>query len=166
MFFVIFVSIILFFFIRVQNPVYRVLIRIALIPVIAGISYEIIRLAGRSDNIFVKIISAPGMLLQRLTTKEPSLEQLEVAIIATKHALSDLFPDFDRAAYEAKDGYAETAEKDAAPVTESAPDGTVDGEIDGTVDDAVATQTDRADDGAEPTERGATPSDAAANEKA
>lgn len=80
MFFVIFVSIILFFFIRVQNPVYRVLIRIALIPVIAGISYEIIRLAGRSDNIFVKIISAPGMLLQRLTTKEPDRSMVEVAI--------------------------------------------------------------------------------------
>ena len=80
MFFVIFVSIILFFFIRVQNPVYRVLIRIALIPVIAGISYEIIRLAGRSDNIFVKIISAPGMLLQRLTTKEPDKSMVEVAI--------------------------------------------------------------------------------------
>lgn len=80
MFFVIFVSIILFFFIRVQNPVYRVLVRIALIPVIAGISYEIIRLAGRSDNILIKIISAPGMLLQRLTTKEPDESMVEVAM--------------------------------------------------------------------------------------
>lgn len=80
MFFVVFVSIILFFFIRVQNPVYRVLIRIALIPVIAGISYEIIRLAGRSDNIFVRIISAPGMLLQKLTTKEPDESMVEVAM--------------------------------------------------------------------------------------
>ena len=80
MFFVIFVSIILFFFIRVENPVYRVLIRIALIPVIAGISYEIIRLAGRTDNIFIRIISAPGMLLQRLTTKEPDESMVEVAI--------------------------------------------------------------------------------------
>lgn len=80
MFFVVFVSIILFFFIRVQNPVYRVLLRIALIPVIAGISYEIIRLAGRSDNIIIKIISAPGMLLQRLTTKEPDESMAEVAI--------------------------------------------------------------------------------------
>lgn len=80
MFFVVFVSIILFFFIRVQNPVYRVLIRIALIPVIAGISYEIIRLAGRSDNIFVRIISAPGMLLQKLTTKEPDESMIEVAM--------------------------------------------------------------------------------------
>lgn len=80
MFFVVFVSIILFFFIRVENPVYKVLLRIALIPVIAGISYEIIRLAGRSDNIFIKIISAPGMMLQRLTTKEPDKSMVEVAI--------------------------------------------------------------------------------------
>ena len=69
--FVMLVSVILFFFIRVDNPVYRVLIRIALIPVIAGISYEIIRLAGKSNNILVRIISAPGMWLQGLTTKEP-----------------------------------------------------------------------------------------------
>ena len=80
MFFVIFVSIILFFFIRVDNVLYRVLLRVVLIPVIAGISYEIIRLAGRSDNLFVKIISAPGMLLQRLTTKEPDEDMVEVAI--------------------------------------------------------------------------------------
>ena len=58
----------------------KVLLRIALIPVIAGISYEIIRLAGRSDNILVRIISAPGMLLQRLTTKEPDESMVEVAM--------------------------------------------------------------------------------------
>lgn len=80
MFLVVFVSIILFFFIRVQNPALRVVLRIALVPVIAGISYEIIRLAGRSDNIFIKIISAPGMWLQKLTTKEPDREMAEVAI--------------------------------------------------------------------------------------
>ena len=80
MFFVIFVSIILFFFIRVDSTLYKVLLRIVLIPVIAGISYEIIRLAGRSDNIFVTIISAPGMLLQKLTTKEPDEQMIEVAI--------------------------------------------------------------------------------------
>lgn len=84
LFLVVFVSIILFFFIRVDNPAYRILLRIALIPVIAGIAYEIIRLAGRSDNIFVKIISAPGMLLQRLTTKEPDESMVEVAIAAVE----------------------------------------------------------------------------------
>lgn len=84
MLFVMFVSVVLFFFIRVENPVYRVLIRIALIPVIAGISYEIIRLAGRSNNILVRIISAPGMWLQRLTTREPDESMVEVAIVAVE----------------------------------------------------------------------------------
>lgn len=82
--FVMLVSIVLFFFIRVDQPVYRVLIRIALIPVIAGISYEIIRLAGRSNNILVRIISAPGMWMQRLTTKEPDESMVEVAIAAVE----------------------------------------------------------------------------------
>ena len=80
LFFVMFVSIILFFFIRVPNPALKVLLRIALIPVMAGISYEIIRLAGRSDNIFIQLISAPGMMLQRLTTKEPDESMVEVAM--------------------------------------------------------------------------------------
>ncbi len=84
MFLVMFVSIILFFFIRVQNPLQRVVIRILLIPVIAGISYEIIRWAGRSNNIFVCILSAPGMWIQRLTTKEPDESMAEVAIKAVE----------------------------------------------------------------------------------
>ncbi len=84
MFFVMFVSIILFFFIRVSNPVEKVVLRILLIPVIAGISYEIIRLAGRTDNVFVKLLSAPGMMIQRLTTKEPTREMVEVAIASVE----------------------------------------------------------------------------------
>lgn len=82
--FVMLVSVVLFFFIRVDNPVYKVLLRIALIPVIAGISYEIIRLAGKSDNILVRIISAPGMWLQGLTTKEPDEDMVKVAIAAVE----------------------------------------------------------------------------------
>jgi len=78
--FVMIVSIIVFLFITVSNPVYKVLLRIALLPVIAGISYECIRLAGRSDNIIVRILSAPGLCLQLLTTKEPSEDMIEVAI--------------------------------------------------------------------------------------
>ena len=84
MFFVLFVSIILFFFIRVENPVYKVLLRVALMPVVAGISYEIIRLAGRSNNPIVWLLSLPGMLIQRLTTKEPDREMVEVAIAAVE----------------------------------------------------------------------------------
>ena len=56
--FVVFVSAVLFFFIRVESPIWRVALRILLIPVIAGIAYEIIRLAGKSDNILVRILSA------------------------------------------------------------------------------------------------------------
>lgn len=84
LFLVMFVSIILFFFIRVENPVEKIALRIILIPVIAGISYEIIRWAGRSDNVIVKILSAPGMWLQRLTTKEPDESMVEVAIASVE----------------------------------------------------------------------------------
>lgn len=74
------VSIIFFMFIKTPNPVLRVVLRIVLLPVVAGVSYEVIRFAGRFDNVFVNIISAPGMLLQRLTTREPDDEMIEVAI--------------------------------------------------------------------------------------
>jgi len=80
LFFVLFVSIILFFFIRVDNMALKVLFRILLIPVIAGISYEIIRLAGRTENILINILSGPGLLLQKITTKEPDDDMIEVAI--------------------------------------------------------------------------------------
>lgn len=83
-FFVLFVSIILFFFIRVENPVQRLVLRILLIPVIAGISYELIRLAGRTDNLFIRILSAPGMLLQKLTTREPDDSMIEVGIASVE----------------------------------------------------------------------------------
>lgn len=81
MLFVMMVSIVLFMFIKVDDPFMRVGVRILLVPIIAGISYEIIRLAGNnSSNILVKIISAPGMWLQTLTTKEPTEDMVEVAI--------------------------------------------------------------------------------------
>ncbi|MCH5274742.1 MAG: DUF1385 domain-containing protein [Lachnospiraceae bacterium] len=84
LFFVMFISIILFFFIRVNHPALRVVLRILLIPVVAGISYELIRLAGRSENIFVRLLSAPGMWIQRLTTKEPTKDMVEVAIASVE----------------------------------------------------------------------------------
>ncbi len=83
-FFVLIVSIVLFFFIRTENPFLRVVYRLLLMPVVAGISYEIIRLAGRSNNILVRIISAPGMLVQRMTTREPDESMVEVAIKAVE----------------------------------------------------------------------------------
>lgn len=84
LFIVMVVSIIFFIFIDVTSPVLRVVIRLLLIPVIAGVSYELIRLAGRSESKFVQIISYPGMLMQRLTTKEPDAEMVEVAIAAVE----------------------------------------------------------------------------------
>ncbi len=104
MFFVLFVSIILFFFIRVDNVFLKVLLRVALMPVIAGISYELIRLAGRTDNIIVRILSAPGMLIQRMTTKEPDRKMIEVAIASVEAV-------FDWKAYLKENfGYLEEAE--------------------------------------------------------
>lgn len=82
--FVVLISVVLFFFIRVDNRLLRLVIRLLLVPVIAGISYEVLRLAGRFDNIIVKIISAPGLLVQRLTTKEPDEDMIEVAIAAVE----------------------------------------------------------------------------------
>lgn len=80
--FVMLVSIILFFFIRVDSPVMRVVLRILLIPVIAGISYELIKWAGNSDNPIVCLLSKPGLWLQNLTTKEPDDSMIEVGIQA------------------------------------------------------------------------------------
>lgn len=84
LFIVMVISIIFFIFIRVTSPVLRVVIRLLLIPVIAGVSYEVIRLAGRSDSKFVQMISYLGMLMQRLTTKEPDAEMVQVAIAAVE----------------------------------------------------------------------------------
>ena len=82
--FVMMVSIVLFFFIRVRNPIARVGLRILLLPVISGISYELIRFAGSSDNHVIALLSKPGLILQGLTTKEPDDRMLEVAIASVE----------------------------------------------------------------------------------
>lgn len=78
--FVMLISCIVIFFIQSDSQIVKIVMRIALIPVIAGISYEILRLAGSSDNVFVNMISKPGLWLQNLTTKEPDDSMIEVAI--------------------------------------------------------------------------------------
>lgn len=83
-FIVLFISIIFFIFIRVDNMWLKVLYRIVLVPVIAGVSYEFIRFAGKSDNIIINILSKPGMILQKLTTKEPDDSMIEVAIASVE----------------------------------------------------------------------------------
>lgn len=113
--FVMLVSVILFMFIRVSNPALRLVLRLALVPVIAGISYEIIRLAGKSDNFLVRIISAPGMWLQKLTTREPDDSMIEVAIASVeavfdwKAYLKETF-DYDIDAWEKKEKEEEAKE--------------------------------------------------------
>ena len=78
------IGIILLFIVRAESPLMRVVIRIALLPVIAGISYEVLKLAGRSENKFVNLLSKPGLAIQKLTTKEPDDSMIEVAIQAVE----------------------------------------------------------------------------------
>ena len=82
--FVMLISIIMFFFIRTDSHVLRVVLRIVLIPVISGVSYEIIRLAGTSSNPIITFISKPGLWMQLMTTDEPDDEMLEVGIASVE----------------------------------------------------------------------------------
>lgn len=84
LFLVMAISIVFFILIPVEQPVLKIVVRLLLIPVIAGVSYEVLKFAGRHDGIFVKIVSAPGMALQKLTTKEPDEKMAEVAIKAVE----------------------------------------------------------------------------------
>ncbi len=82
--FVVIISIILFLFIRVDSHTLRLVIRLLLVPVIAGVSYEVLRLAGRYDNPVINILSKPGMWMQGLTTKEPDDEMIQVGIASVE----------------------------------------------------------------------------------
>ena len=95
LFFVLAIGIILLLLIRVESPVMRVAMRIAVLPVIAGISYEVLKLAGRSENPVVNLLSKPGLAVQKLTTKEPDDSMIEVAIQAVEAV-------FDWRAYESE----------------------------------------------------------------
>lgn len=89
LFLVVFISIIVGSFISWDNPAIRMLLKLALIPVVVGTSYELIKLAGRSDGILTRIISAPGMWLQRITTCEPDDSQIECAIAALEAVIPE-----------------------------------------------------------------------------
>lgn len=78
------ISIIFFMFIEVESGLLKLVIRLLLIPVIAGVSYEFIRLAGRFDIWFVNLLSVPGLWMQKLTTKEPDDDMIEVAIASVE----------------------------------------------------------------------------------
>lgn len=94
LFIVVVVSILVFSFTTWDNLLIRIVLRLALLPVVVSISYEMIRLAGRYDNIFTRIISAPGKALQRFTTREPDDEMIEVA----QRALELVIPEDEREA--------------------------------------------------------------------
>ncbi len=87
LFIVMMVSMIMFSMVGWPNPMLRVITRLALLPVVAGVSYEIIKLGGRSDSALMKIINYPGLMMQKLTTSEPDDGQLEVALEALKNVL-------------------------------------------------------------------------------
>ena len=84
MIFIVLIGIVLCFFIKTDSRLLRIGYRLLLIPVIAGISYELLRLAGRNDSFLLTIISAPGLWMQRITTREPDDDMIEVAMAATE----------------------------------------------------------------------------------
>ncbi len=84
LFFVVIITIIATMFIRVDSRLLRLALRIAIIPLVAGISYEFIRLAGRSDNPLINLLSKPGLWMQKLTTREPDEEMIEVGIASVE----------------------------------------------------------------------------------
>lgn len=84
LFLVIFISIIIFLFVRPESALMRIAARILAVPVIAGVAYEFIRLAGRSDNPVVDFLSRPGLALQKLTTREPDDDMIEVGIASVE----------------------------------------------------------------------------------
>ncbi|EUC52715.1 peptide chain release factor N(5)-glutamine methyltransferase [Mogibacterium timidum] len=115
--FVLIISLILFSFLGWPNLVWRIASRLLLMPVIAGISYELLKWAGRSDNVVIKVLSWPGLMMQKLTTGEPDEDQLEVAIVSLRAVLGELEPGIisasgDTAGAEARDadGEAEAEE--------------------------------------------------------
>jgi uncharacterized protein YqhQ len=90
LFLVMIISIIMFSFLGLHNAFINLLLRLLMIPVVAGVAYEVQRFAGRhTDWLAMKIVSAPGMLFQYLTTREPDDAQIEVAIVAMKNVMVD-----------------------------------------------------------------------------
>ena len=94
--FVLIISLILFSFLGWPNLVWRIASRLLLMPVIAGISYELLKWAGRSDNVVIKVLSWPGLMMQKLTTGEPDEDQLEVAIVSLRAVLGGDYKRFRR----------------------------------------------------------------------
>ena len=89
--FVMVISMLFFLFVRTDDPVIRIASRLLFVPLIAGVSYEVLRWAGRSKSKFVEVVSYPGIKLQGMTTKEPDKGQIECAILATEAVVAKEF---------------------------------------------------------------------------
>ena len=128
-------SVLVFSFVTWDNIWLRLVLKPLLLPVICGIGFEFILYAGRHENLFTKIVSAPGLWMQRITTREPDLSQLEIAITALKSAMPSEFPASEVEAVIA-------ASKPQAAEPEAA-----EPETDGATDDAAAAADETAEGG-------------------
>lgn len=102
-------------FVPWDNALLRAVTKLLLLPLIVGIGFEFIMIAGKHDNLFTRICSAPGLWMQRITTREPDEKQIEVAIMSLKAALPNVFTDFeyiDPHEVEESDGLAAETESD------------------------------------------------------
>lgn len=86
-------GIIIGLFITWDNRLVRVLCKILTLPLVVGIGYEFLMLSAKHDNIVTKVLTAPGLWIQRITTREPDASQIEVAIRSLKCALPEEFPE-------------------------------------------------------------------------
>lgn len=119
---------------RFGNLLYT-LIKLLILPLVVGIGFEFIMYAGKHDNLIVRILSAPGLWMQRLTTREPDETMLECAITALKCAMPDEFPDFDETTYDRSPKHADA--KEAEDVSDAADDDAADGNADVPADDTT-----------------------------
>ena len=115
MFVMILIGIIIGFFIPFQNTLLRSVCKLLLLPVTVGIGFEFLMFAGKHDNFLVRALSAPGILMQRITTREPSDDQIEVAIKSLKLAMPEEFPEEEMLAPDPKPG-AQEAKADEGDV--------------------------------------------------
>ena len=130
-------SVLVFSFVTWDNLWLRLVLKPLLLPVICGIGFEFILYAGKHENLFTKIVSAPGLWMQRITTREPDLSQLEIAITALKSAMPDEFP-----ASEVEAVIAASKPQAAEPATDDAT-----GDAAATADTAASDDTPAADNG-------------------
>lgn len=133
-------SVLVFSFVTWDNIWLRLVLKPLLLPVICGIGFEFILYAGRHENLFTKIVSAPGLWMQRITTREPDLSQLEIAITALKSAMPSEFPASEVEAVIAA-SKPQTAEPEATEPETAEP------EADGATDDAAAAADETAEGG-------------------